>query len=66
MRGAILDDDMLLVLTILKCHVMSAEQPGLSPIDILQVVQRTRQAPTMRGSPRGYTASPNFRYEMAA
>jgi hypothetical protein len=42
MRGAKLSDDEIWILTILQCNVESAPDSGLSPIEILNIVKRTR------------------------
>jgi len=41
MRGAWLDHDALHVLTILRCNASVPEDPGLSPAEVLAIVQRT-------------------------
>jgi hypothetical protein len=40
-RGVLLNDKSLRILTILKCNVTAPNSPGLSPNEILEILQRT-------------------------
>src|SRR5882762_2338526 len=44
LRGVLLDDDTLHVLTILRWNVKSPNDPGLSVEDIVQIIRRTKPA----------------------
>jgi len=42
MRGVLLDRDTIHVLTILRCNAAAPRDPGLSPEEVLHIVQRTK------------------------